>query len=129
ASQDNITVVKDLGLVAQVFDERTLATLEGPLAIGHTRYSTTRSAVWENSQPIYRQIGDNGIALAHNGNLTNTRQLAEQYGKLFATTDSELMTEALAASMHGGLTLEKAALETLPRFEGAFTLAMMDQST
>ncbi len=129
ASQDNLTVVKDLGLVAQVFDEPTLATLEGPLAIGHTRYSTTGSSVWENSQPLYRQVGDNGIALAHNGNLTNTRQLAEQYGKLFATTDSELMTEALAAAMHGGLSLEKAALETLPRFEGAFTLALMDQST
>jgi amidophosphoribosyltransferase len=124
-----LTVVKDLGLVAQVFDEQTLAGLEGDIAIGHTRYSTTGSSVWENSQPIYRQVGDNGLALAHNGNLTNTRTLAEQIGKLFATTDSELMTEAISAAMRAGLSLEKAAIETLPRFEGAFSLAMMDLTT
>ncbi len=129
AESDVITVVKDLGLVAQVFDEQTLASLDGHIAIGHTRYSTTGSSVWENSQPIYRQVGDNGLALAHNGNLTNTRRLATEIGKLFATTDSELMTEALAASMRGGLSLEKAALETLPRFEGAFSLTLMDKDT
>lgn len=126
---DTLTVVKDLGLVAQVFDEKTLASLDGEIAIGHTRYSTTGSSVWENSQPIYRQVGDNGLALAHNGNLTNTRILAEQIGKLFATTDSELMTEAISSTMRAGRSLEEAALETLPRFEGAFSLAMMDLHT
>ena len=129
ADDAHVTVVKDLGLVAQVFDEQTLAGLDGRIAIGHTRYSTTGSSVWENSQPIYRQVGDNGIALAHNGNLTNTRRLAEDIGKLFATTDSEVMTETIAVAMRAGLSLEKAALETLPRFEGAFSLAMMDQET
>ena len=94
-----VTVFKDLGLVAQVFDERTLAGLQGHMAIGHTRYSTTGSSIWENSQPTYRQINGNGIALAHNGNLTNTADLADQIGKLFATTDSELMTEAIAQDM------------------------------
>ncbi len=126
---ERLTVVKDLGLVAQVFDEQTLASLDGTLAVGHTRYSTTGSSVWENAQPVYRQVGDNGIALAHNGNLTNTRRLAERIGKLFATTDSELMTEALASCMRQGLSLEKAALETLPMFEGAFSLAIMDRDT
>jgi amidophosphoribosyltransferase len=129
AHDESITVVKDLGLVAQVFDEQTLASLEGDIAVGHTRYSTTGSSVWENAQPIYRQVGENGIALAHNGNLTNTRLLAEQIGKLFATTDSELMAEALASAMRQGLTLEKAALETLPLFEGAFSLAIMDRES
>ncbi len=129
SDHDHVTVVKDLGLVAQVFDEATLASLDGRIAIGHTRYSTTGSSVWENSQPIYRQVGDNGLALAHNGNLTNTRRLAEEIGKLFATTDSELMTEAIAEAMRGGLSLEKAAYETLPRFEGAFTLTLMDRET
>jgi amidophosphoribosyltransferase len=129
ADGESITVVKDLGLVAQVFDEQTLASLDGTIAVGHTRYSTTGSSIWENAQPVYRQVGDNGIALAHNGNLTNTRRLAERIGKLFATTDSELMTEALATSMRSGLTLEKAALETLPMFEGAFSLAIMDRES
>ncbi len=126
ADDHHITVVKDLGLVAQVFDEQTLAGLDGHIAVGHTRYSTTGSSVWENSQPVYRQAGDNGIALAHNGNLTNTRRLAEDLGKLFATTDSEVMTEAIAIAMRSGLSLEKAAIETLPHFEGAFSMALMD---
>ncbi len=130
ADDFHVTVVKDLGLVAQVFDEPTLAGLDGRIAVGHTRYSTTGSSSWENSQPVYRQVvGSNGIALAHNGNLTNTRRLAEEIGKLFATTDSELMTEAIAIAVRSGLTLEKAALEALPRFEGAFSLAIMDQET
>lgn len=129
ADGEMVTVFKDLGLVAQVFDEPTLATLEGGVAIGHTRYSTTGSSVWENSQPAYRQVGDNGIALAHNGNLTNTVELATEIGRLFATSDSDLMTEAIATTMAGGLDLETAVYETARRFEGAFSLAIMDRST
>ncbi len=126
----NITVYKDLGLVAQVFDETTLAGLPGDLAIGHTRYSTTGSNRWENSQPVFRHLGANGIALAHNGNLTNTAALSETVGPVAATTDSELMTEAIARAMAGGArTLEEALAEVLPRFEGAFTLAVMDTTT
>jgi amidophosphoribosyltransferase len=126
---DLLTVFKDLGLVAQVFDETTLASLPGHLAIGHTRYSTTGSSVWENSQPVYRQINHNGIALAHNGNLINTAELAVELGKQAATTDSELMAEAIARSMLEGRDLVEALSETLPRFEGAFTLALMDRTT
>ena len=124
---ETITVFKDLGLVSQVFDETTLEALSGPLAVGHTRYSTTGSSVWENSQPVYRQINGNGIALSHNGNLTNTRQLGEELGKLFATTDSELMAEAIARKMHETEDLAKAMELTLSHFEGAFTLAVMDR--
>ena len=56
-----ITVVKDMGLVTQVFDERNLAPLDGHLAIGHVRYSTTGSSTWRNAQPVYREIGDAGL--------------------------------------------------------------------
>ncbi len=126
---DLLTVYKDLGLVAQVFDETTLESLPGHVAIGHTRYSTTGSSVWENSQPIYRQIDRNGIALAHNGNLTNTAELASRLGKQAATTDSELMTEAIAGSMLEGRDLAEALAVTLPQFEGAFTLTVMDHAT
>ena len=73
---ETITVVKDMGLVTQVFDERRLAPLEGHLAIGHVRYSTTGSSTWRNAQPVYRSVGDAGFALGHNGNLTNTEELA-----------------------------------------------------
>ncbi|GMQ99050.1 MAG: amidophosphoribosyltransferase [Acidimicrobiia bacterium] len=127
---DNITVYKDLGLVAQVFDESILAGLPGELAIGHTRYSTTGSNSWENSQPVFRHLDTNAIALAHNGNLTNTSLLAERWGPLAASTDSELMTEAIGRAMSkDDLTLEEALVETLPSFEGAFTLTVMDRTT
>ena len=127
---ENITVYKDLGLVAQVFDESVLAGLPGNLAIGHTRYSTTGSNSWENSQPVFRHLGTNGIALAHNGNLTNTESLAATLGPVAASTDSELMTEAIANAMtEQGLDLPDALAAVLPGLEGAFTLAVMDTST
>jgi len=130
SDQDNITVYKDLGLVAQVFDESILAGLTGSLAIGHTRYSTTGSNSWENSQPVFRHLGSNDIALAHNGNLTNTSQLATRLGPLAATTDSELMAEAIARSMsEASLSLDDALAAVLPTFEGAFTLTVMDHTT
>jgi amidophosphoribosyltransferase len=127
-----LTVFKDMGLVAQVFDETSLAGLEGGhLAIGHTRYSTTGSNRWENAQPVHRQAGLTSVALAHNGNLTNTRQLAAELGVGGATTDSDLMLEAIARRIDDeradGRGLEKAMLEALPTFEGAFSLAVMDQ--
>ena len=127
---ENITVYKDLGLVAQVFNETVLAGLPGSLAVGHTRYSTTGSNSWENSQPVFRHFGWNAIALAHNGNLTNTEKLAADMGPLAATTDSELMTEAIAHAMtEEGLSLAEALANTLPMFEGAFTLCVMDTTT
>src|SRR5215204_7739639 len=73
-----VLVYKEMGLVSQVFDEPTLATLQGHLAIGHTRYSTTGGSRWENAQPAFKtNAAGGGIALAHNGNLTNTAALAE----------------------------------------------------
>ncbi len=127
---ENIMVYKDLGLVAQVFDETVLAGLPGSLAVGHTRYSTTGSNSWENSQPVFRHFGWNAIALAHNGNLTNTEELGAAMGPLAATTDSELMTEAIAQAMtEDGISLPEALAKTLPMFKGAFTLAVMDNKT
>ena len=71
-----ILVYKDMGLVSQVFDESTLASLQGHLAVGHARYSTTGASTWHNAQPTFRPTETGSIALAHNGNLTNTRELA-----------------------------------------------------
>ena len=71
-------VFKDMGLVSQVFNEATLEPLGGGhLAIGHCRYSTTGASVWENAQPTFRSTATGGLALGHNGNLTNTLELRE----------------------------------------------------
>jgi len=135
-----VVVYKDLGLVAQVFDEPILATLTGHLAIGHTRYSTTGSCTWENAQPSYRPSGHGGgIALGHNGNLTNTAELAAAFVEPAfgqdhsradapkATSDSDLITAMLAG--HPDLSLEAAAMEVLPTLRGAFSLVFMDEHT
>src|SRR5581483_9053281 len=127
----------ELGLVAQVFDESTLNAMSGHLAIGHTRYSTTGSCTWENAQPSYRPgRSGGGIALGHNGNLTNTVELAAQVatlttsggpGQPAATTDSDLVTAMLAA--YPDLSLQEAALRVLPQLRGAFSFVFMDEQT
>jgi amidophosphoribosyltransferase len=135
-----VVVYKDLGLVAQVFDEPILGALTGHLAIGHTRYSTTGSCTWENAQPSYRPSGDGGaIALGHNGNLTNTAELAASFVEAAesgesaresapkATSDSDLITAMLAG--HPDLSLEAAAMAVLPKLRGAFSLVFMDEQT
>src|SRR5262249_13593202 len=136
-----VVVFKDLGLVAQVFDEPTLASLRGHVAIGHARYSTTGSSNWENAQPTLRATppgADRGgatIALAHNGNLVNTAELARRVAELGqasgdqinATSDTALVTALLAA--RPDVSVEAAALEVLPRLRGAFSLVFCDEST
>ena len=130
-----ITVVKDMGLVSNVFDERTLAPLSGHLAIGHTRYSTTGSSTWRNAQPVYRSVGEAGFALGHNGNLTNTAELAAHSGMLPGTvaSDSDLVAELIARrfpadddSRSDGRDLERALVQVLPELQGAFSFVLMD---
>src|SRR5690242_2650158 len=79
-----IVVYKDMGLVSQVFDETTLASLKGHLAIGHTRYSTTGASTWQNAQPTFRPTVGGSIALGHNGNLINTHELMGQVADMTA---------------------------------------------
>src|SRR4051794_34246503 len=98
-----VVVYKDLGLVSQVFDEPTLASLRGHLAIGHTRYSTTGGSSWGNAQPTIRATtAGTTIALAHNGNLVNTAELAREVAERgpeadLATSDTALVTTLLAS--------------------------------
>ncbi|GAA3969331.1 amidophosphoribosyltransferase [Thermobifida alba] len=124
-----IVVYKDMGLVSQVFNEVTLDSLKGHLAIGHCRYSTTGSPVWENAQPTFFSAREGGLALGHNGNLINTPELAALLpsDRLTATTDTEVLTSLLAAGPHR--TTEEAALEVLPKAKGAFSLVFMDEHT
>ena len=130
-----IVVYKELGLVAQVFDERSLSSMSGHLAIGHTRYSTTGSGTWENAQPSFRTLETGGsLALGHNGNLTNTGELSAlaasldpRAGAMGATTDSDLITTLLAAQPD--VSLAEAAMQVLPTLKGAFCLTFMDEHT
>jgi amidophosphoribosyltransferase len=130
-----LTVVKDQGLVAAAFDDRTLATLVGHLSIGHTRYSTTGSSTWRNAQPVYRAAAGRHIALGHNGNLTNTAALAEAAGMFpgTVTSDSDLVAELIGLELAkmgeelGHDDVEQAVLEVLPHLEGAFSLVIADE--
>ncbi|HEX2149372.1 MAG TPA: amidophosphoribosyltransferase [Actinomycetota bacterium] len=127
-----MTTFKEMGLVAQVFNENVLNSLTGDLAIGHVRYSTTGSSVWENAQPIYRHSGSLSAALGHNGNLVNTMQLAEQLAGdddtlRGASNDSDLIAEMIVSS--GKATVEEGILDALPKLQGAFSLVVMDDST
>ncbi len=99
-----ITVVKNMGLVTRVFDERTLSGLTGHLAMGHTRYSTYGSSDWRAAQPVYRPAGGAGFALGHNGSLTNTMELAARCGMLpgMVSTDSDVVAELLARAVTTG---------------------------
>lgn len=126
---EQLMLYKDLGMISTVLDERRLPSLRGNLAIAHCRYSTTGSTVWENAQPTYRQGPRRAIAIGHNGNLVNTRELLGQLSggraRLSASTDTELLT-ALLADEPAADTVE-ALLKVLPRVRGAFSLVILDQ--
>ena len=125
---DTVMVVKDMGLVATVFDERTLSGLQGHLAIGHTRYSTHGASDWAGAQPVYRPVGRAGFALGHNGNLTNTPELAEKVGMLpgAIATDSDVVAELLANAFPETGDLASALQAVLPIVEGAFSFVLMN---
>jgi len=127
---DTIITYKDMGLVPQVFNEKNLACLIGDVAIGHTRYSTTGSSHWENAQPIYKAFREGGIALAHNGNLTNTKELRTMLSKngqrFRSTSDSEVIASLIASFADKGI--EGAIIETMKQLEGAYSVAIMTES-
>ena len=137
----SILVYKDMGLVSQVFDERSLGSLKGHLAVGHCRYSTTGGSTWENAQPTLGGHEQSTVALTHNGNLINSTELrdlveARRRGGFGAeggelrrgnTTDTALVTALL--SDDPDRSLEAAALDVLPRLRGAFCFVFMDEHT
>jgi len=118
---------KALGLVSDVFNEKILRSLRGEFAIGHLRYSTTGSSNIKNTQPFYvkSKVGD--IAIAHNGNLTNTFDLhreLENKGALFQTSmDSEIIAHLLAHSQQKDI--KEAIIWSLSKLKGAYSLVLM----
>lgn len=179
-----ILVYKDMGLVSQVFKDRDLASLQGHLALGHVRYSTAGMSSWQNAQPTLGPTAFGTLAMAHNGNLVNTRGLLEELlpaeGKLAAgdpagkpaasatpatrpfasrkmeesaaqtvadvkeqkahglqdsSSDTMLLMKLIesvstqAVSIGGEPPLLSVMREILPKLDGAYSLAFIDETT
>jgi amidophosphoribosyltransferase len=122
-------VVKGLGLVTEVFDGATIDAQRGALAAGHVRYSTTGDVTAANAQPIARTTPSGGFALAHNGNLVNTRQLASSTGLAYdpSASDSDVVATLLAQALSADSDLEQALGSVLPLLQGAFSLVLVDE--
>ena len=126
-----IITQRALGLVSQVFKEHDLRALDGDLAIGHVRYSTTGSSGWENSQPVHRTgsatSSGRELALAHNGNLTNAvelhAELRAQGVEFSSTSDSEIIAALIADDPSP--TIEESVCAIMPRLQGAFSTVVM----
>jgi amidophosphoribosyltransferase len=131
ADGNHIECYKNMGLVTQVYSEETITNLKGHIAIGHNRYSTSEGSHIKHAQPIL--VGDNLIALAHNGNLpsvANLKKFLEE--KDIATddcSDSTLMTKALAYYLEHGLSIKEAAIKAYPLFTGAFALTILTKNS
>lgn len=121
---------KDLGLVHEVFDKDTLAGLgEGNIAVGHVRYSTTGNSNRSNAQPLVVRHIKGPMAIAHNGNLVNARELREEYelkGAIFhSTNDTEVISYAITEQRLVCPSIEKAVENALGRLRGAFSIVVM----
>ena len=124
-----VTVAKDLGLVTQVFDDASLASLTGNVAIGHVRYSTSGSkAVWEAAQPHMSAIDDVLFALAHNGTLTNTNQmrarLIDEGVQLRSSTDSEVAAKAIGVVTRETHHLRDGIAHAMELMRGAYAMVI-----
>jgi amidophosphoribosyltransferase len=121
---------KNLGLVNQVFDRETLLSLgQGNIAIGHVRYSTTGNNNAINAQPLVVRHGKGPLAIAHNGNLTNAREMRTEYenkGMIFHTTnDTEVISYAITEERLRCGSIEKAVEQMMYRIKGAYSLVIM----
>ncbi|MDQ3785131.1 MAG: amidophosphoribosyltransferase [Actinomycetota bacterium] len=134
---DSMVVFKELGLVAQVFDESALQSLQGHVAIGHVRYSTTGASSWNNAQPSYKSAPSGQFALAHNGNLVNSNDLRDSLrlaggdptpGRVLrASSDTDLVASHVARANAG--STKEAILGVLPQLSGAYSFTMMDETS
>jgi amidophosphoribosyltransferase len=119
---------RDLGQVGDIFSEASVIKgLAGDMAIGHVRYSTTGGTIFRNVQPLFAEFAFGGLALGHNGNLTNARTLRRnlvERGCLFqSTTDTETIIHLIAIS--GQSTIEDRVIDALRQVEGAYSLVIL----
>ena len=128
SDRGRLTVLRDMGLVAQVFDEEKLHALPGDVAIGHTRYSTTGSNAWANAQPLVHHGRARTVAIGHNGNLTNTTELraalTTEGTTLGATSDTEAIAALIATDP---APLPEAVARAMGRLEGAYSVVALSE--
>ncbi|PWM47157.1 MAG: amidophosphoribosyltransferase [Clostridiales bacterium] len=126
---DNITCIKDLGLVSEVFNESLLSSLKGAIALGHVRYSTTGSNTRENAQPLATRYVKGSLTIVHNGNVYNAAELRDSLaseGAVFrSTNDSEVIAFLIAKERLKTPSVEKAVLNVIPKLKGSFSLLVM----
>lgn len=119
---------KDMGLVSQVFNESILSNLQGQIAIGHTRYSTTGSSLKVNAQPAVVDTRLGKLALAHNGNLVNTLELRAELdsrnSEYVSTTDSEMIAIMIGKEVDSGKDWVEAAISSFQWCQGAYSLVI-----
>jgi amidophosphoribosyltransferase len=125
-----LTVLRDMGLVAQVFNEQQLQALPGEVAIGHTRYSTTGGAHWSNAQPLVHHGRARTIALGHNGNLVDPAPLRDEIVadgiRLGSTSDTEIVAALIARDP---APLPEAVAATMARLDGAYSVVALSGDT
>ena len=128
SEQGRLTALRDLGLVSQVFDEQKLHGLQGQVAIGHTRYSTTGSSQWSNAQPLVQHGSKRTIALGHNGNLVNATVLRDELSEsgvtLRATSDSEVIAALIA---NDDAPLLDAVANAMQKLDGAYSIVALSE--
>ena len=127
ADGTRIRASRAMGQVAEAFSEATLEKLPGHLAIGHTRYSTAGESTLENAQPFLIECAHGQIAVAHNGNLVNARELRDELvrgGSIFqSSSDTEVILHLYARSR--AATVEDALVESISQIRGAYSLALL----
>jgi amidophosphoribosyltransferase len=128
SDRSRLTVLRDMGLVTQVFSEEKLQGLRGEAAIAHCRYSTTGSTRWANAQPIVQHGPARTVALGHNGNLTNTSELRDElvtrHARLRSTSDTEVIAALVA---HDERPVEDAVAAAMRRLEGAYSGVLLSE--
>ena len=126
SDQGRLTVVRDMGLVAQVFNEQQLHALPGEVAIAHTRYSTTGANRWANAQPLIHHGRERTVALGHNGNLVNVEELRSELEadgvRLASGSDSEVIAALIARDTS---PLPEAVANAMRRLEGAYSVTAL----
>jgi amidophosphoribosyltransferase len=125
-----LTGHRGMGLVPDVFQGKQLQTLNGRIGIGHVRYSTTGGSEIKNAQPFQVEYSRGSLAIAHNGNLVNTRELRsrlEEAGSIFQSTmDSEIIVHLIAKSQ--GASFEDALIDSVQKLKGAYSLVLLTQT-
>jgi len=130
ADGERMFASRAMGHVADAFDEASLAGLPGHLAIGHTRYSTAGESRLENAQPFLIDCAHGQIAVAHNGNLVNARELRDelvQSGSIFQTSsDTEVILHLYARAK--APSVEEALIESIAQVQGAYSLVLLTKN-